>query len=173
MASHQSNRKSSSALLVSSRPLTGIHRPCDTVTLLPVLIWKDRSYIRFHLRMFFAFPEENLEAQHRQCFGNKVTLCFEEEFSLSDAREWAVCFNQKSDIPLTIVDALPLALLVALFDVEDVQSAKSALLHALPLSANEVFTSVNDFTESLDPCNLVDFRHLVTVNIPHDTREFF
>lgn len=171
MASHHSNRKSSSAVLVSSAsthrnsqaPRHGI--PAASPQLEGPLVHTISS------TQVHCLPEENLETQHHQFFGNKVTLCFEEEFSLSDVREWVTCFNQKSDIPLTIVDALPLALFVVLFDVEDPHSAKLALLSTSPLKANEVYASVNEFIEGVDPCNLPDFKHLVTVNIPQGTRE--
>lgn len=69
------------------------------------------------------------------------------------------------------MDALPLALFVALFEVVDPQSAKATLLPASPLETRDVFASVNKFSEHPDPCNQRNFKHLVTVDIPHGTRE--
>lgn len=117
------------------------------------------------------FHEDDSDSKNSRYIGNKVILCFEEEFTLSDARDWVYCYNQKRGVKLTIVDALPLALFVALFDVDDPVAAKSALLAASPLGVHEVYASVNDFTEDPEHCNLRDFKHLVTVDIPHGTRE--
>lgn len=102
---------------------------------------------------------------------NKVILSFEEEFTLSDAREWVGYFNQKRGTKLTIVDALPLALFLVLLDVGNPVAAKSALLAASPLGAHDVYALVNEFSEDPKPCNQRDFRHLVTVDIPLGTRK--
>lgn len=116
------------------------------------------------------FQEED-ECANGRFRGNKVILCFEREFSLSDARDWVLCYNQKRGIKLNIVDALPLALFVALFDVDDPLLAKSTLFAASPLEACGVYASVNEFSELPEPCNQLDFKHLVTVDIPKGTRE--
>lgn len=71
------------------------------------------------------------------------------------------------------MEALPLALLVALFDIDDPLAARTTLLENSPLGAREVYAFVNKFLEQSDPCNQADFRHLVTVNIPQGTQEIF
>lgn len=104
---------------------------------------------------------------------NKVVLCFESEFSTQDVWIWLRAYNQKSVTPLTLCDELPNAVFVVQFMAVDLGAVKQALLAASPLGANEIYASVNDFTCNLDPCNIKDFKHLVTVNIVQGDCELF
>lgn len=173
MASLQSNRQSSSAIsgssasnLRRSAPVLRATRPFDPLPEESIIPTASNTLIH-------QLPGEDLPAQHSSYFGNKVTLCFEEEFTMKEAREWVVSFNQRSNIPLTIVEAIPPALFVVLLDVVDPIAAKQKLLADSLLGAHEVFASVNEFSERPDPCNQRDVRHLVTVNIPQGTREIY
>lgn len=106
-------------------------------------------------------------------FCNKVVLGFEAEFSAAKAKEWVRIYNLNKKVKLAVVDELPNALFVVLFDVDDLLAAKQALLAASPLVAGEIYASVNDISIMFDPCNQADFRHLVTVHIPRGNAIIF
>lgn len=108
-----------------------------------------------------CIPEE-----HSQFFANKVVRGFEEEFTIYRVKLWVRSFNQTNDLKLEVFHELPNSLFVVQFDSIDVLAAKGSLLASSPISVGEIYASVNDYTISFDPCNQVDFRHLVTVNIP-------
>lgn len=60
---------------------------------------------------------------------------------------------------------------VVQFEDEDLTEAKRSLLAASPLGAGEVYAVVNNYSVDFDPCNQVDFLHLVTVNIAEGSWE--
>lgn len=83
-------------------------------------------------------------------------------------------YNLNNPIRLTIVDELQQALFVAQFESPDVPSTKARLLAASPLlGAGEIYAAVNDYTLTFEPCNQVDFRHLVTVYISNGNSVHF
>lgn len=111
-----------------------------------------------------ATPDEILEvpdevfSTESRTYCNKVVLGFESEFTAAKAGEWVRIYNLTSPFKLVVVDELPNALFVVLFDADD-------LLAASLLVAGLIYASVNDLNLTFDPCNQADFRHLVTVNI--------
>lgn len=107
------------------------------------------------LSQIYHVPSALLASKHQPYYGNKVMLCFEEDFSAYNARQWVTSFNQRSAIQLTLVTSLPLALFIVQFDDKNLAETKAALLAALPLGTSEIFAAVNDYLDGLDPCNKV------------------
>lgn len=118
-------------------------------------------------------PEEFLSACQRRDFGNKVILCFEEEFSEKEAKKWVAYYNQRNDIKLTVVGELPNALFVVLFAEDNLAAAKATLLASSPIGVCEIFASVNDYSDGIDPCNQPGFKHLVTIHIYEGSKEIY
>lgn len=106
-------------------------------------------------------------------FSNKVVLCFDEEFTSNQARDWLWTYNQSSEYVLTFSNELPNLLFVFQFETEDLAETKRFLLAASPLKVGETFATVNDFSADFNPCNQEDFRHLVTVKIVQGSSELF
>lgn len=161
MSSSRNQRNSSSAVSQSntnrSAPL--IARPRAATAAVEGNILPEEVSTEIH-----CLPE-NWVRQQAWPFANKVVLGFEEEFSAHQVKEWLWDYNQKGDHFLSFFHELPNELFVVQFVTDDLEATKRALLAASPLGAGEVYAAVNDYTADFSPCNQVDFRHLVTVNI--------